>query len=85
MTNTLSYYNAAKMEQCTFKNANNCLDSNIYSYLKTSGGQSFNLFFFIFFYFLFSSPVLIRHLWQLKTVFLPVSNMRCSVTLVVLP
>ncbi len=26
-----------------FKNANNCLNTNIYSYLETSGGQSFNL------------------------------------------
>ncbi len=30
------------IEQHTFKNANNCLNSNIYSYLKTSGGQSSN-------------------------------------------
>jgi len=32
------------MEQCTFKNVNNCLNANIYSYLKTSGGQSSNLY-----------------------------------------
>ncbi len=25
-----------------FKNVNNCLNTNIYSYLKTSGGQSYN-------------------------------------------
>ncbi len=30
------------MEQHTFKNVNNCLNTNIYSYLETSGGQSFN-------------------------------------------
>jgi len=28
------------MEQHAFKNENNCLDTNIYSYLETSGGQS---------------------------------------------
>jgi hypothetical protein len=26
-----------------FKNVNNCLNTNIYSYLETFGGQSFNL------------------------------------------
>jgi hypothetical protein len=28
----------------TFKNANNCSNTNIYSYLETSGGQSFNIY-----------------------------------------
>jgi hypothetical protein len=32
------------MEQCTFKNVNNCLNTYIYSYLERSGGQSSNLF-----------------------------------------
>ncbi len=32
------------MEQHTFKNVNNCLDTNIYSYLETSGGQIYNLY-----------------------------------------
>jgi hypothetical protein len=32
------------MEQCTLKNVNNCLNTNIYSYLVTSGGQSSNLY-----------------------------------------
>ncbi len=32
------------MEQLTFKNVNNCLNTSIYSYLLTSGGQSSNLF-----------------------------------------
>jgi hypothetical protein len=32
------------MEQQTLKNVNNCLISNIYSYLETSGGQSSNLY-----------------------------------------
>jgi hypothetical protein len=31
------------MEQHAFKNVNNCLNTNIYSYLETSGGQSSNL------------------------------------------
>jgi hypothetical protein len=31
------------MEQCTLKNVNNCLNTNIYSYLETSGGHSYNL------------------------------------------
>ncbi len=32
------------MEQHAFKNVNNCLNTNIYSYLETSGGQSSNLY-----------------------------------------
>ncbi len=32
------------MEHHTFKNVNNCLDTNIYFYLGTSGGQSSNLY-----------------------------------------
>ncbi len=53
------------MEQCTFKNVNNYLNTNIYSYLETSGGQSSDLYLNIVH---FLTPVLIRHLWQLKTV-----------------
>ncbi len=30
------------MEQHTLNNVNNCLNTNIYSYLETSGGQSSN-------------------------------------------
>ena len=30
------------MEQRNFKNINNCVNTNIYSYLETSGGQSSN-------------------------------------------
>ncbi len=33
------------MEQCALKNANNCLNTKIYSYLETSGDQSANLYF----------------------------------------
>jgi hypothetical protein len=32
------------MEQRTLKNAMNYLNTNIYSYLETSSGQSFNLY-----------------------------------------
>ncbi len=32
------------MEQRALKNVNNCLNTNIYSYLVTSGGQSSNLY-----------------------------------------
>jgi len=32
------------MEQRTFKNVNTCLNTNIYSYLVTSSGQSSNLY-----------------------------------------
>ncbi len=32
------------MEQHTFKNVNNGLYTNIYSYLETSGGQSSNVY-----------------------------------------
>ncbi len=30
------------MEQHALKNVNNCLNTNIYSYIETSGGQSSN-------------------------------------------
>jgi hypothetical protein len=30
------------MEQRDLKNVNNCLNTNIYSYLETSSGQSFD-------------------------------------------
>ncbi len=30
------------MEQRAYKNVNNCLNTSIYSYLETSGGQSSN-------------------------------------------
>jgi hypothetical protein len=32
------------MEQLALKNVNNCLNTNIYSCLETSGGQSSNLY-----------------------------------------
>jgi hypothetical protein len=67
------------MEQHTLKHVNNCLNINIYSYLETSGGKSYNLFLNALFIFL--TPVLIRHLWQLKKTGFPplVSNMCCFI------
>jgi len=41
---TLAYYDTAKLELCTLKNANNYLNTNIYSYLETSGVQSCKLY-----------------------------------------
>jgi hypothetical protein len=32
------------MEQHALKNVSNCLNTNIYSYLEASGGQSYNLY-----------------------------------------
>jgi hypothetical protein len=52
------------MEQCTLKIVNNYLNANIYSYLETSGGQSSNIYLNVVY---FSTPELIRHLWQLET------------------
>ncbi len=54
------YYNGT----VCFKNVSKCFNTNIYSYLDWSGGQSYNLYLNIVH---FLTPVLIRHLWQLKT------------------
>jgi hypothetical protein len=48
-----------------FKNVNNFWNNNISFLLETSGGQSYNLYLNVVH---FSTIVLIRHLWQLKTV-----------------
>ncbi len=39
------------MEQHALKNVNNSLNTNIYSYLETSGGQSSNLYLIIVHFF----------------------------------
>ncbi len=52
------------MEQHTLKNVNVSFNYT-YSYLETSGGQSFNLYLNVVH---FSIAMLIGHLWQLKTV-----------------
>ncbi len=39
------------MEQRAFKNVNSCLNTKIYSYLETSGGQSINLYLNVVYFF----------------------------------
>ncbi len=48
-----------EMEQHTLKNVNNHFNTNISSYLETSGGQSSNLYLNLVY---FSAPESIRHL-----------------------
>ncbi len=52
------------MVQHGLRIVNNCSNTNIYSYLETSVGQSSNLYLNV----AHISSLLIRHLWQLKTV-----------------
>jgi hypothetical protein len=42
-----------------------CLNTNIYFFSETSGGQSSNIYLNVVH---FSTPVYVRHLWQLKTI-----------------
>ncbi len=53
------FLTAATMEQRALKNVNNYLNTNIYSYLETSGGQIINLYLSVVH---FLTPGLIRHL-----------------------
>jgi hypothetical protein len=53
------------MEQLALKNVNKNLNTNICSYLETSGGQSSNLFLNVV---NFLNTRVIINLWQLKTV-----------------
>jgi hypothetical protein len=48
-----------------FQNVNSCCNTNSSFYLETSGGQNSNLYLNVAH---FSTPVLIRYLWQPKTV-----------------
>jgi len=41
---TLGDITTNRMEEHTLENVNNCLNTNIYSYLETYGGQSSNLY-----------------------------------------
>ncbi len=52
------------MEQHALKNVNNYLNTNIDSYLETSGGQSSNPYFNVVH---FLAPELIRNLWEHQT------------------
>jgi hypothetical protein len=54
---------AYEMEQYALKDVNICLNFKKSLYLETSGGHSSNQFLNVLF-----QPVLITHLWQLKTV-----------------
>ncbi len=64
------------MEQHALKIINNCLNTNIYSHLETSGGQSSNLYLKVHFF----KTSVIRHQWQLKTVaFLHWCLIRCVI------
>jgi hypothetical protein len=53
------------MEQRASKNVKNCLNTNISSYLDTSGGQSSNLYTNVVH---FSTSMSIRYPWQLRTI-----------------
>ncbi len=64
-----------------FKNVNNYLNTNIYSYLEKSGGLGFSLSLNVVHC---SSQMLIRHLWQLKTVVFSHWCLICVVLLVLL-
>ncbi len=44
MSYKISWVLITKMEERALKNVNNYLNTNIYSYLETSGGQSSNLY-----------------------------------------
>jgi hypothetical protein len=56
----------ASIQQHTLKNVSNYWNTKIYSYLETFGGKSSNLYLNVVHF--FSTPVLIRHLRQLKAV-----------------
>jgi hypothetical protein len=68
------------MEENTLKNVKKCLNTNIYCNLETSGGISYKLYLnFVH----FSTPVLIRHLWQLKAVVFQHRGLICTDLLMV--
>ncbi len=69
------------MERHTLKNVNNCLNSNIDSYLDTSGGQSSNLYLNVVYG--FNTRVNETSVAVLDSCFPAlVSVMRCSITTV---
>ncbi len=77
-TKLISIISVISMEQRTLKNVNNSLDTNIYSYLETPDGQSSNLYLNVVY---FSTPVSIRHQWQLNTVVFQHWCLICAVLL----
>ncbi len=64
------------MEQHALKNVNNCTNTNIYSYLETSGGQSSNPYLNVDH---FLTPEPIRNQWQLKTDVFPHWCLICAI------
>jgi hypothetical protein len=78
MKNVLLHFKINFLEHHTFKNVNNCLNTNIYSYLETSGHQSSHLYLNVVHC---STPMLIRHLWQLKTALFLQRCLICAVLL----
>ncbi len=69
------------MELSALKNVNNCFNTNIYYYLELSGGQSSILYLNVVH---FLTPVLIRHLWQYKTVVILHWSLKCAVLLIII-
>jgi hypothetical protein len=65
------------MDHHALKNINNCENTNISFYLATSGGLNSNLYLNVH----FSTPVLITHMWQLKTAIFLHSCLICAVLL----
>ncbi len=59
------WFDELPVEQRALKNMKNCLNTNIYSYLETSGGQISNPYLNVV---LFSTPELIRNLWHLRSI-----------------
>ncbi len=67
----------ATMEQYAFKNVNNCLNTNVCSYLETSSGQSSNPYLNVV-HFLNARAEICGSLRQMFPAF--VSNTCCSIT-----
>jgi hypothetical protein len=68
------------MEQQTLKNVNNCVNTNIDSYLETSGGQSYNPYLNVHF---FNTSVNWTSVAAQDNCFPAlVSNMSCSVRII---
>jgi hypothetical protein len=77
----LLFCKITKMEQCTFKNVNNCLNTNIYSYIETSGGEISSLYLNVVYF--FDTSVNLTSVAAYGTCFPAlVSNMCCSITAV---
>jgi len=67
------------MQQSALKIVNNCLNTNIYSCLETSGGQSFNPYFNIVYFFKTDVNYTSVAAHQDSHISALVSNMCCSI------